>query len=214
MFSFNLYCFHFNGVDIYVSRGHKATSWYQHCFFLPHWRCNVAVLSSKYWESEDILKDEEAFFLQRFGGMGIDSNWKIKSGQLLLNFSPRDWADIGAKLFSYLWIFNNLCTIKCLYALNPLSFDEVSRRLFSSCPNDQIVCAFVFHALLPITGTTIAWRVTACHSCAIERFMAHESSRIISLLMVDFCLVGYFGKQWCEIGSHVHSLPCVGHCQG
>ena len=137
MFSFNLYCFHFNGVDIYVSRGHKATSWYQHCFFLPHWRCNVAVLSSKYWESEDILKDEEAFFLQRFGGMGIDSNWKIKSGQLLLNFSPRDWADIWAKLFSYLWIFNNLCSIKCLYALNPLSFDEVSRRLFYSCPIDQ-----------------------------------------------------------------------------
>ena len=49
---------------------------------------------SKYWESEDILKDEEVFFLQRFSGMGIDSNWKIKSGQLLLNFSPRDWADI------------------------------------------------------------------------------------------------------------------------
>lgn len=150
---------------------------------------------------------KKSFFLQRWYGHWFQLEnqiWSIAvkfQFQLLLNFSPRDWA----KRFSYLWIFNHFCSIKCLYALNPLSFDEVSRRLFYSR---------LFHVLFPITGTTIAWRVTACYSCAIERFMALESSRIIFSLMVDFCLVGYFGKQWCKVGSHVHSLPCVGHSQG
>ena len=157
------------------------------------------------------------FFKQRFGGMGIDSNWKIKSGKLLLNFSPRDyWADIWAKTFQL--------------SLNIQSslFHQVFVRLESHflsmrCLVDSFIHAlmtrssaplYFTHSASPSRGQLLRDASTACHSCAIERFMAHESSRIISLLMVDFCLVGYFGKQWCEIGSHVHSLPCVGHSQG